>query len=90
MESINSEERLIEISGDVKSLITKVELVCEDIRYMTQVKNKHEERLSYLEKKIPDKLDERLRNLELKTYIISIVVPIIISLIISYIQKLVL
>jgi hypothetical protein len=78
---------MIEIASDVKSIITKVENVCEDIRYMTQIKNKHEERLTNLEKIIPEDLDKRLREVEIKSYIISIIIPVAISIIMKYVNK---
>jgi hypothetical protein len=70
---------LIEISGDVKSIMAKVESMTDDINYLSSLKNKHNERIGNLEKCIPTDLDSRLRNVEMRTYFAATIVPILIT-----------
>jgi chromosome segregation ATPase len=83
------ENLLLEVSGDIKSIIAKIENITEDIRDLSTKKNHHESRISLLEQKLPDNLDQRLREVELKTYVVSVIVPFIISLIMFVFEKLI-
>jgi len=58
----------------------KQETLREAINYLTLMKNAHESRITCLERIVPDDLDKRLRDVEIKTYIISIIVPMLVTL----------
>lgn len=59
----------------------------DDLSYLKQMKNRHEERLSQIEKSIPEDLSKRLRDVELKVYVISTVVPVVVTLLMKYVLK---
>jgi len=87
---IDKDDILLKVASNIEVLMATQLIIKDDLCYLTKMKNKHEDRLSVVEKLIPNKLDERLRNLELKTYLISVIVPIVVSMFMFYLQKLIL
>jgi hypothetical protein len=79
------EQLLLKISANVEVLLSKNEDIKNDISYLTNMKNAHESRINTLEKSIPSDLDKRLRDIELKTYLVSTFLPLVISIAMKYI-----
>jgi hypothetical protein len=77
------------IASNIEVLLSKQTDMKEDINYLSGLKNKHEERISVVEKKIPENLDSRLRDLEVNTKQYIFIVTIIVSIIISILTKIV-
>jgi hypothetical protein len=81
------EQLLLKISANVEVLLSKNEDIKNDISYLTNMKNAHESRINTLEKSIPSDLDKRLRDIELKTYLVSTFLPLVISIAMKYILE---